>query len=103
MNQQTLILDLDDTLIHCNKYFTQAKSEFVKKVKEWIITPSEEEIMQKLLEIDLKSVEIHGFLSEKFPESLVATYFYFCQKYGKGIKASEIEHVRKIGRSVFET
>lgn len=103
MNQQTLILDLDDTLIHCNKYFTQAKNEFVRKMKEWMITPSEKEIMQKQLEIDLKSVEIHGLLSEKFPESLIATYFYFCQKYGKGIKASEIEHVRKIGRSVFET
>jgi putative hydrolase of the HAD superfamily len=102
MNQQTLILDLDDTLIHCNKYFTQAKSKFVKKMKEWMITPSEEEIMQKQLEIDLKSVEIHGLLSEKFPESLVATYFYFCQKYSKGIKAAEIEHVRTIGRDVFE-
>lgn len=102
MNQQTLILDLDDTLIHCNKYFTQAKNDFVKKMKEWMITPSEEEIMQKQLEIDLKSVEIHGLLSEKFPESLVATYFYFCQKYCKGIKANEIEQVRKIGRSVFE-
>lgn len=103
MNQQTLILDLDDTLIHCNKYFEQAKNEFVKKIKEWIKTPSDEEIKQKQLEIDLKSVEIHGLLSEKFPESLVATYFYFCQKYGKGIKANEIEQVRNIGRSVFET
>lgn len=102
MNQQTLILDLDDTLIHCNKYFTQAKNEFVKKIKEWMITPSEEEILQKQLEIDVKSVEIHGLLSEKFPESLVATYFYFCQKYCKGIKANEIEQVRNIGRSVFE-
>ncbi|MEH7491350.1 HAD family hydrolase [Neobacillus niacini] len=103
MNQQTLILDLDDTLIHCNKYFEQAKNEFVKKIKEWIKTPSDEEIKQKQLEIDLKSVEIHGLLSEKFPESLVATYFYFCQKYGKGLKANEVAQVRNIGRSVFET
>ncbi|NYE08483.1 putative hydrolase of the HAD superfamily [Bacillus niacini] len=103
MNQQTLILDLDDTLIHCNKYFEQAKNEFVKKIKEWIKTPSDEEIKQKQLEIDLKSVEIHGLLSEKFPETLIATYFYFCQKYRKGIKANEVEQVRTIGRRVFET
>lgn len=103
MNQQTLILDLDDTLIHCNKYFTQAKNEFVKNIKEWIKTPSDEEILQKQLEIDLKSVEIHGLVSEKFPESLVTTYIYFCHKYGKGIKANEIEQVRNIGQSVFET
>jgi putative hydrolase of the HAD superfamily len=102
MNQQTLILDLDDTLIHCNKYFEKAKNEFAKKIKKWVKTPSEEEIKQKQLEIDLKGVEIYGLLSEKFPESLVATYFYFCQKYGKGIKADEIEQVRKIGTSVFE-
>jgi len=102
MNQQTLILDLDDTLIHCNKYFEQAKNEFVKKIKKWVKAPSEEEIKQKQLEIDLKGVEIYGLLSEKFTESLVATYFYFCQKYGKRIKADEIEQVRKIGTSVFE-
>lgn len=103
MNQQTLILDLDDTLIHCNKYFTQAKDEFVKKITEWIKAPSAEEIMQKQLEIDLKNVEIHGLVPETFTESLVATYFYFCQKYCKGIKANEVEQVRNIGRSVFET
>lgn len=103
MNQQTLILDLDDTLIHCNKYFKQAKNEFVKKIKEWMKTPSAEEIMQKQLEMDLKNVEIHGLISETFTDSLLTTYFFFCQKYGKGIKANEIEEVRNIGRSVFET
>lgn len=103
MNQQTLILDLDDTLIHCNKYFKRAKNEFVKQMKEWFIIPSSEEIQQKQLEFDLKSIEVHGLHSEKFPESLVATYFYFCEKYCKGIKANEIERIRHIGRSVFET
>jgi putative hydrolase of the HAD superfamily len=44
MNQQTLILDLDDTLIHCNKYFKEAGQKFFKQIKEWFKSLSIEEI-----------------------------------------------------------
>ncbi|GHI01497.1 HAD family hydrolase [Neobacillus kokaensis] len=102
MYQQTLILDLDDTLIHCNKYFKQSRNEFVRRMKEWFRSISVKEIKQKQLEIDLKSIEKHGLHSSRYPDSLVATYLYFCKELKKGLKVSEMEQVRKIGEQVFE-
>ncbi|WP_066394205.1 HAD family hydrolase [Neobacillus mesonae] len=102
MNQQTLILDLDDTLIHCNKYFKQAGNEFAKRMKEWFKNISVKEVKQKQLEFDLKSINKHGLHSSRYPESLVTTYLYFCKQFNKGLKANEIEQVRKIGESVFK-
>jgi putative hydrolase of the HAD superfamily len=101
-NQQTLILDLDDTLIHCNKYFEQSKIEFVKKLQGWFKTLTREEIMQKQMEIDLTSVEEHGLHSSLYPETLVETYVYFSRKFNRKMKEIEIDEVRKIGRKVFE-
>jgi putative hydrolase of the HAD superfamily len=102
MNQQTLIMNLDDTLIHCNKYFEQSKMEFVELIKKWFITIRAEKIKQKQLELDLKSVKEHSLDSSKYPDILVSTYLHFCKKYGKGLKVEEIELIRKIGHSVFE-
>jgi putative hydrolase of the HAD superfamily len=102
MNQQTLILDLDDTLIHCNKYFKEAGQKFFKQIKEWFKSLSIEEIKQKQLEFDLKSVEKHGLHSSGYVESLVNTYKYYCERFRRGFKANEIEKVREIGQSVFK-
>jgi putative hydrolase of the HAD superfamily len=101
-NQQTLILDLDDTLIHCNKYFKQSRKEFVKKMKEWFEVHSDEEILKKQLEFDLKNVNKYGLHSSIYPESLVMTYQYFCKKFNRGSNKDEIRAIRKIGRMVFE-
>jgi putative hydrolase of the HAD superfamily len=102
MNQQTLILDLDDTLIHCSKYFIKSKNLFAEQVQEWFDFLSKEEILQKQLEIDVKNVEKHGLHSSLYPESFVLTYKYYCVKFGRAIKKSEIDYVRKLGYSVFE-
>jgi putative hydrolase of the HAD superfamily len=101
-NQQTLILDLDDTLIHCNKYFKKSKFEFVKKLQGLFKTLTHDEILQKQMEIDLKSIEEHGLHSSRYPESLVDTYVYFCQKFNREMKEKEIDAIRNIGRKVFE-
>jgi putative hydrolase of the HAD superfamily len=102
MNQQTLILDLDDTLIHCNKYFVESRNRFANVLKKWFKTLSKEEILQKQSEIDIKSVEQHGLHSSIYTESLVATYRYFCEKKGRKMKGSEINQIQKIGQSVFQ-
>lgn len=102
MNQQTLIMDLDDTLIHCNKYFVESRNRFANVMKKWFKTLSKDEILQKQSEIDIKSVEQHGLHSSRYTESLVATYRYFCQIIGRKMKASEINQVQKIGQSVFQ-
>ncbi|PLS18090.1 HAD family hydrolase [Bacillus sp. M6-12] len=102
MKPQTLIFDLDDTLIECNKYFRDATSEFAEQMHEWFPNVTKEEIKEKQLEIDIKSIEKYGLNSSRFPESLVNTYKYYCEKQGREVKDSEIESVRIIGLKVFQ-
>lgn len=102
MNQQTLILDLDDTLIHCNKYFKESKNKFAFVMRKWFKNLSKEELMRKKTEIDIKNVEEHGLHSINYPVSLVETYLYFCKKYKKKLDNKKIEQIRQIGQSVFE-
>ncbi|WP_026575441.1 HAD family hydrolase [Bacillus sp. UNC438CL73TsuS30] len=102
MKQQTLIMDLDDTLIHCHKYFQAARNSFSNLLKGWFDVPTHEEIIQKQLEIDLKCVEMQGLHSSVFPESLVRTYWYFCRKYKRKIRNKDEDRVRKIGQNVFQ-
>jgi putative hydrolase of the HAD superfamily len=104
MNQQTLILDLDDTLIHCNKYFVESRNSFANVMKKWFKSKllSKQEILQKQSEIDIKGVEKHGLHSSLYTQSLVATYRYYSEKFGRRMNGSEINQVEKIGQSVFQ-
>lgn len=102
MNQQTLIMDLDDTLIHCRKYFIESKNLFADLMLDWFHLTTKEEILAKQLEIDIKNVEEFGLHSSLYPESLILTYKYFCVKYGRRIKEEEIEQVWNIGQRVFQ-
>lgn len=54
MQKQTLLFNLDDTLVHCNKYFRDTINAFVAQLQEWFEKLTKEEIKQKQLEIDLK-------------------------------------------------
>jgi putative hydrolase of the HAD superfamily len=102
VNQQTLILDLDDTLIHCNKYFKESKNKFAFVMRKWFKNLSKEELMRKKIEIDIRNVEEHGLHSINYPVSLVETYLYFCKKYKKKLDNKKMEQIRQIGQSVFE-
>lgn len=102
MKRQTLILDLDDTLIHCNKYFRDAVNHFASQLQEWFPKLTKKEIKEKQLEIDIKSVEKHGLHSSRFPESLATTYKYFCEINNRATNEEEIERVRIIGQEVFQ-
>ncbi|MEH7330658.1 HAD family hydrolase, partial [Priestia megaterium] len=52
MQKQTLLFNLDDTLVHCNKYFRDTINAFVAQLQEWFKNLTKEEIKQKQLEID---------------------------------------------------
>jgi putative hydrolase of the HAD superfamily len=101
-NQQTLIMDLDDTLVHCNKYFKESKKKFVSQMQKWFKALSKKEIIQKHSEIDLKSVEKYGLQSSVYPDTYVETYKYFCKKFGRKMEEKEIKQVRRIGERVFQ-
>ncbi|MEH7155209.1 HAD family hydrolase [Neobacillus drentensis] len=102
MNQQTLILDLDDTLVHCNKYFVESRNRFANVMKKWFKSVSKQEILQKQSEIDIKGVEKKGLHSSLYTQSLVDTYRFFCDMFGRKMRGSEINQVEQIGQSVFQ-
>lgn len=102
MQTQTILFNLDDTLIYCNRYFNRVSEIFLHQMAEWFNSLSAEEIRQKQLEIDLKTIDKYGLLSDRFPESFVDTYEYFCSLTGKEKKKREIDSLRELGLSVFK-
>jgi putative hydrolase of the HAD superfamily len=102
--KQTLLFDLDDTLIHCNKYFHLIVDQFADEMTTWFgpYGISTQEILDKHTEIDIAGVQVVGFKSEHFPQSFVDTYHYFQALTGRPATASEETHLRKLGNSVYE-
>jgi putative hydrolase of the HAD superfamily len=102
--RQSLIFDLDDTLIHCNKYFIRVIKTFAEDMKRWFqqFSISDREIKEKQLEIDLETVQSHGFASHHFPQSLVETYIHFCKHFGRDSDKQEIAYLLKLGESVYD-
>lgn len=64
---------------------------FVHQMTKWFGSLTKEEIRQKQMELDLKSIEKYGLRLDRFLESFVGTYQYFCHLTGKKQKDFEIE------------
>ncbi|MFR9708999.1 HAD family hydrolase [Paenibacillus sp. MB22_1] len=101
---QQVIFDLDDTLIHCNKYFDLILDQFADLMTDWFKTYgiSTKEIREKQTEIDVAGVHQIGFASSHFPESLVDTYRYYARVTGRKDLPEEEERLMKLGLSVYE-
>ncbi|GIP35865.1 HAD family hydrolase [Paenibacillus sp. J2TS4] len=104
MTKQTLLFDLDDTLIHCNKYFQSIIDQFADQLELWFkdYGLAAEEIKQKQLEIDISGVTRNGFTDEHFPQSLVDTYSHFAAVYGRLSSPKEMDWLRELGWSVYD-
>jgi putative hydrolase of the HAD superfamily len=102
MQKQTILFNLDDTLVYCNRYFNRVIEGFLEQMIIWFDTVSKEEIRQKQLQIDLSAINKYGLKSERFPESFVETYTYFCGKTGKERQKSEMDSLRELGFQVFK-
>jgi len=101
--KQTLLFDLDDTLIHCNRFFNQARSEFLAAMGLYF---QEHGIDLQLVEttqsrIDLSGIEQHGLGKHRFPESLVSTYRLMCDKFGRTASSEEEDALAAIGYGVY--
>jgi putative hydrolase of the HAD superfamily len=104
MIRQTILFDLDDTLIHCNKYFDFVLEQLVDTLQTWFkahaITAID--VKKKQLEIDTLGVNRHGFTTDHFPQSLVDTYEYFSLMTGRSESAQEKEWLLQLGKSVYD-
>lgn len=103
MSKQTVLFDLDDTLIHCNKYFITVINQFADQMERWFSPHgiTRKEVKQKQLEIDLAGVHIHGFKMDRFPQSFVDTYEYYLKHTGHIDIPGAKEMLLELGRSVF--
>lgn len=104
MNKQTILFDLDDTLIHCNKYFISVIDRFTRLMVEWFkeYQLTARDFKRKQSELDLAGVHVHGFVKDRFPQSLVETYAYFSELTGRKKKAEEENLLFRLGLSVYE-
>ncbi|WP_274650696.1 HAD family hydrolase [Paenibacillus humicola] len=103
-NKQTILFDLDDTLIYCNRYFYLVINQFIDAMASWFggcgISP--DTIRDKQTEIDIAGVQVIGFASDHFPQSFVESYRYFSDLTGRARSAVEEDLLWKLGRSVYE-
>jgi putative hydrolase of the HAD superfamily len=102
MKKQNILFNLDDTLSYCNRYFNLVIDEFADQMMAWFNSVSEEEIKKKQLQLDMAAISEHGLKSERFPESFVGTYEYYCDLTGREKKKEEIQFLRELGFKVFE-
>jgi putative hydrolase of the HAD superfamily len=104
MERQTILFDLDDTLIHCNKYFDLVIGQFIQQLETWFAAYGLQsiQIKQKQLEIDISNVNAYGFTLDHFPQSLVQTYHFYCKAFGRTASSQEVRWLEQLGHSVFE-
>jgi putative hydrolase of the HAD superfamily len=103
--KQQIMFDLDDTLIHCNKYFYMVIDQFIDAMSTWFAGSSlvtEQAIRDKQMEIDIAGVAVLGFKSEHFPQSFIDTYIHFSHLTGRKRSANEENLLWKLGLSVYE-
>ncbi|WP_274364653.1 HAD family hydrolase [Paenibacillus thermotolerans] len=100
-----VLFDLDDTLIHCNKYFDIVIDKFADHMEQWFseFGLTRETIKKKQTEIDLAGIDLHGFKVERFPESFAETYDYYCKEFARPSDLKERLLALEIGYSVYES
>lgn len=104
MKSQHIMFDLDDTLIHCNKYFFAIVDQFIAHMLDWFKGTgiTEDEIRSKQSELDIAMVKAEGFASTHFPASLVLTYRYFIDRTGIRPVPQHENWLYKLGQTAFE-
>ncbi|MFC5700067.1 HAD family hydrolase [Cohnella faecalis] len=102
--KQTILFDLDDTLIHCNKYFNLVLEQFADEMTGWYgpYGISRGSILDKQTEIDIAGVHVLGFEPDHFPQSFIDTYRYYQTVTGRSSSTYEEDKLWKIGNSVYE-
>lgn len=102
--KQSILFDLDDTLIYCNKYFNLVLDQFADLMTEWFapFAATRESIIDKHTEIDIAGVKIFGFQFDHFPRSFVDTYRYFSDLLGRTGSPAEEKRLWELGMSVYD-
>ncbi|MCS7463258.1 HAD family hydrolase [Paenibacillus doosanensis] len=103
MHKQTILFDMDDTLLYCNKFFDMVVDQFADLMEMWFHSYHipVAEIKKKQMEIDLQRVERSGFAPDHFPQSFLDAYEYFTFLTGRPNNEDETRRLQELGRSVY--
>lgn len=103
MIKQTILFDLDDTLIHCNKYFDIVVDQFADLITTWFgaFRLTADEVKVKQYEFDYAGVSKVGFAGKHFPRSLVETYEHYSAVTGRKTSSLERDKLYDLGSSVY--
>ncbi len=100
MAKKGCIFDFDDTLVETTIYYDLAKERFALKMSELGFPP--EEALEILNRFDISNVlKCGGFHKECFPNALVQTYRYYCQKHGRTFCRATRQWMSELGWEVF--
>ena len=101
--KQHILFDLDDTLIHCNRFFNQARKEFLDAMLHFFRAhPIDRHMIDETQHhIDMTGIEQYGLGKHRFPESLISTYRLMCDKFGKAVMEKEQQELLGIGYGVY--
>jgi putative hydrolase of the HAD superfamily len=100
---KNLVLDLDDTIIHCGIYYDECRKKFVNATKHRTGLP-ERLINDVLLSIDKSSATLpDGFDKERFPRSFEAASVALDVIAGLAVDTDAGEDAYYIGASVFHS
>lgn len=96
---RAIVFDGDDTLWSTEELYDSARARAAALVASAGLDAAEWERIER--ELDVKSVETHGFSPERFPRSCVMAYEAVCEREGRAIDADLLEAIRDAARSVF--
>lgn len=104
MKKQTLLFDMDDTLIYCNKYFVEVIQAFSALLADWFQDAgvTSKDVKTKQSELDVACIEQYGFAAAHFPQSFLDTYEFFARRHGYQVEDTKRTLVIDLGRSVYE-
>ncbi|RXZ81841.1 HAD family hydrolase [Paenibacillaceae bacterium] len=102
--KQTILFDLDDTLIHCNKYFYLTIDKFIAQMEDWFSPYGIEgpDIRKKQMDIDVQAIHLFGFKRDHFPESFIEAYRFYCDQTGRKRLDTDEKWLWTLGRGVFD-
>jgi putative hydrolase of the HAD superfamily len=95
---EMIALDADDTLWDNEIYYTQAKDEFVQKLKTY--QGDEKAVKERLDEIEEGNVAIYGYGIKSFTLSMIEAAIEISRG---GISGKELEAITRLGRKMLST
>jgi putative hydrolase of the HAD superfamily len=95
---EMIALDADDTLWDNEIYYTQAKDEFVQKLKTY--QGDEKAVKERLDEIEEGNVAIYGYGIKSFTLSMIEAAIEISRG---GISGKELEAITGLGRKMLST